>query len=68
MKAHPLISTIKRRIREQKAWSRRALFPNFKRDVIQPRRVYIITRNQRRFAVVAQSKREAEAMIEEVPQ
>lgn len=68
MKAHPLISTIKRRIREQKAWSRRALFPNFKRDVIQPRRVYIITRNQRRFAVVAQNKREAEAMIEEVPQ
>ena len=68
MKSHPLIKGIKRRIREQKAWSRRALFPNFKRDVIQPRRVYIITRNQRRFAVVAQSKREAEAMIEEVPQ
>jgi len=68
MKAHPLISTIKRRIREQKVWSRRALFPNFKRDVIHPRRVYLITRNERRFAVVAQSKHEAEAMIEEVPQ
>ena len=67
MKAHPLISTIKRRIREQKRWSRRALFPNFKRDVIQPRRVYLITRNERRFAIVAQSKNEAEAMIEEVP-
>lgn len=68
MKTHPLINTIKRRIREQKAWSRRALFPNFKRDVIQPRRVYLVTRNDRRFAVVAQSKHEAEAMIEEVPQ
>ena len=68
MKTHPLISTIKRRIREQNQWSRRALFPNFKRDVIQPRRVYLVTRNERRFAVVAQSNREAEAMIEEVPQ
>ena len=68
MKAHPLISTIKRRIRNQKAWSRRALFPNFKRDVIHPRRVYLITRNERRFVAVAQNKAEAEAMIEEVPQ
>ena len=67
MKAHPLISTIKQRIREQEAWSRRALFPNYKRDVMQPRRVYVITRNERRFAVVAQSKHEGEAMIEEVP-
>jgi hypothetical protein len=67
MKAHPLISTIKRRIRQQKAWSRRALFPNYKRDAIHPSRVYLVTRNERRFAVVAQSKREAEAMIEEVP-
>jgi ABC-type hemin transport system substrate-binding protein len=67
MKAHPLISTIKQRIRQQKAWSRRALFPNFRRDVIHPRRVYLITRNERRFAVVAQSRTEADAMIEEVP-
>jgi len=68
MKAHPLISAIKRRIREQKKWHRRALFPNYKRDVIHPRRVYLITRNDRRFAVVAQSRYDAEAMIEEVPQ
>jgi hypothetical protein len=68
MKAHPLISTIKQRIREQKKWHRRALFPNYKRDVIHPRRVYLITRNERRFAVVAQSRYDAETMIEEVPE
>jgi hypothetical protein len=67
MKVHPLISTIKQRIREQKQWSRRALFPNYKRDLIHPRRVYVVNRNDRRFAVVAQSRYDAEAMIEEVP-
>jgi hypothetical protein len=66
MKVHPLISAIKRRIGEQKKWSRRSLFPNYKRDVTHPRRVYLITRNERRFAVVAQSRYDAEAMIEEV--
>jgi hypothetical protein len=68
MKAHPLISAIKQRIRQQKKWSRRALFPLYRRDVIYPHRVYLITRNERRFAVVAQSRYDAEAMIEEVPQ
>jgi hypothetical protein len=67
MKAHPLISAIKQRIRQQKKWSCRALFPNHKRDVIQPNCAYLITRNERRFAVVAQSRYDAEAMIEEVP-
>ena len=53
MKAHPLISTIKARISEQKAWSTFALWPNRKRKPDAPKRVHIIARSERRFAVVA---------------
>lgn len=65
MKAHPLISTIKYRISEQKAWSTFALWPNRKRKPDAPKRVHIIARNERRFAVVAEDQATAERIIGE---
>lgn len=68
MKAHPIIPQIKERIREQKSWSIFALWPNRKRKPDAPKRVYIITRNERRFAVVAEDQATAERIIGEAVQ
>lgn len=68
MKVHPFIPQIKARIREQKSWSIFALWPNRKRKPDAPKRVYIITRNERRFAAIAEDQATAERIIGEVEQ
>ena len=64
IKPNPAILPIKERIKTQGRWNARALFPQAKRKREKPpTKVFIITRDERRFAVVASNKVEAENQI-----
>lgn len=62
---NPALVPIKERIAIVGGWSDRALFPSAKvRKARQPRKVFIIRRETRHFAVVAATLAEAEQRID----
>lgn len=60
MTPNPFLTEVRRRITDQGAWSKRALFPKTKQRVQPAKKVFLLSRGDRRFVVVAKNFVEAD--------
>jgi len=60
MTPNPFLNQVRRRIADQGAWSKRAMFPQTRQRVKPEQRVFLLSREDRRFVVVAKNFVEAD--------
>ena len=63
MTPNPFLNQVRRRIAVTGGWSRLTLFPRAKVPVQKAKRVFVLTREKRRFVVVASNFAEADKRL-----